>query len=168
MYLDERPLCAHMCLPAVSFSCPPRPPSALFMAWSTLHSLVLATPVSQLALDDRQVPWSHCWSLLTPGQVDGLLRAFLPCYRRQLAAAVLRHISQELGPQEPAGCQLSHTKVRTTKDAATCQAPCGAPGDPAVVVSLVFSGVLTTRLWVWNWGGPTGGLLHRWTRKLWR
>ncbi|XP_076770546.1 protein Niban 3 isoform X3 [Arvicanthis niloticus] len=44
------------------------------------------------------------------GQVDGMLRTFLPCYRRQLAAAVLRHISQELGPQEPAGCQLSHTK----------------------------------------------------------
>ncbi|XP_052018689.1 protein Niban 3 isoform X8 [Apodemus sylvaticus] len=44
------------------------------------------------------------------GQVDGMLRNFLPCYRRQLAAAVLRHISQELGPQEPAGCQLSHTK----------------------------------------------------------
>ncbi|XP_028640659.1 niban-like protein 2 isoform X2 [Grammomys surdaster] len=44
------------------------------------------------------------------GQVDGMLRTFLPCYRRQLAAAVLRHISRELGPQEPAGCQLSHTK----------------------------------------------------------
>ncbi|XP_035307487.1 protein Niban 3 isoform X1 [Cricetulus griseus] len=44
------------------------------------------------------------------GQVDSLLRAFLPCYRRQLAAAVLRQISRELGPQEPAGCQLSHTK----------------------------------------------------------
>ncbi|XP_021075338.1 niban-like protein 2 [Mus pahari] len=44
------------------------------------------------------------------GQVDGMLRTFLPCYRRQLAAAVLRHISQELGPQDPAGCQLSHTK----------------------------------------------------------
>lgn len=78
--------------------------------------------------DDRQVPWSHCWSLVTTGQVDGMLRTFLPCYRRQLAAAVLRHISQELGPQEPAGCQLSHTKVRTTKDAATCQAPAGRLG----------------------------------------
>ncbi|XP_057608670.1 protein Niban 3 [Chionomys nivalis] len=44
------------------------------------------------------------------GQVDGLLRAFLPCYRRQLAAAMLRQISRELEPQEPAGCQLSHTK----------------------------------------------------------
>ncbi|XP_031196108.1 protein Niban 3 isoform X2 [Mastomys coucha] len=44
------------------------------------------------------------------GQVDGMLRTFLPCYRRQLAAAMLRHISQELGPQEPAGRQLSHTK----------------------------------------------------------
>eukprot|EP00072_Mus_musculus_P060299 XP_011240548.1 PREDICTED: niban-like protein 2 isoform X6 [Mus musculus] len=44
------------------------------------------------------------------GQVNGMLRTFLPCYRRQLAAAVLRHISQELGPQDPAGCQLSHTK----------------------------------------------------------
>lgn len=42
--------------------------------------------------------------------MDGLLRTFLPCYRRQLAAALLRHISQELGPQEPASCQLSHTK----------------------------------------------------------
>ncbi|XP_026633515.1 niban-like protein 2 [Microtus ochrogaster] len=44
------------------------------------------------------------------GQVDGLLRAFLPCYRRQLAAAMLRQISRELEPQEPARCQLSHTK----------------------------------------------------------
>ncbi|XP_041530120.1 protein Niban 3 [Microtus oregoni] len=44
------------------------------------------------------------------GQVDGLLRAFLPCYRRQLAVAMLRQISRELEPQEPAGCQLSHTK----------------------------------------------------------
>lgn len=68
-----------------------------------------------------------------------MLRTFLPCYRRQLAAAVLRHISQELGPQDPARCQLSHTKVSTTKDEATCQ----APGDPAVVVSLAFSVVLT-------------------------
>ncbi|KAK7805128.1 hypothetical protein U0070_004254 [Myodes glareolus] len=46
------------------------------------------------------------------GQVDGLLRAFLPCYRRQLAAAMLRQISRELEPQAPARCQLSHTKVR--------------------------------------------------------
>ncbi|XP_021078758.1 protein Niban 3 isoform X2 [Mesocricetus auratus] len=44
------------------------------------------------------------------GQVDSMLRAFLPCYRRQLAAAVLRQISRELGPQEPAGCQLSPTR----------------------------------------------------------
>ncbi|XP_075843193.1 protein Niban 3 isoform X6 [Microtus pennsylvanicus] len=44
------------------------------------------------------------------GQVDGLLRTFLPCYRRQLAAAMLRQISRELEPQEPARCQLSHTK----------------------------------------------------------
>ncbi|XP_028711784.1 protein Niban 3 isoform X1 [Peromyscus leucopus] len=44
------------------------------------------------------------------GQVDGLLRAFLPCYRRQLAAAVLRQISRELEPRETGGRQLSHTK----------------------------------------------------------
>ncbi|KAL1773003.1 niban 2 [Sigmodon hispidus] len=40
------------------------------------------------------------------GQMDGLLRAFLPYYRRQLAVAVLRQISRELEPQEPARCQL--------------------------------------------------------------
>uniref|UniRef100_A0A4X1UH05 Collagen beta(1-O)galactosyltransferase 1 n=1 Tax=Sus scrofa TaxID=9823 RepID=A0A4X1UH05_PIG len=44
------------------------------------------------------------------GQVDTLLRNFLPCYRGQLAASVLWQISQELGPQEPAGCQLLHSK----------------------------------------------------------
>ncbi|XP_057565340.1 protein Niban 3 isoform X2 [Hippopotamus amphibius kiboko] len=43
-------------------------------------------------------------------QVDTLLRNFLPCYRRQLAASVLRQISQELGPQEPVGCQLLRSK----------------------------------------------------------
>lgn len=95
-----------------------------------------------------------------------MLRTFLPCYRRQLAAAVLRHISRELGPQEPAGCQLSHTKVRTTKDAATCQAPAGRLGTQ-LSFSCVLSGA-DLRLRVWSWGGPTAGLLHRWTRKLWR
>ncbi|XP_055474721.1 protein Niban 3 isoform X1 [Psammomys obesus] len=42
--------------------------------------------------------------------MDSLLRTFLPCYRRQLAAVVIKHIAQELGPKEPAKCQLSHTK----------------------------------------------------------
>ncbi|XP_045847396.1 protein Niban 3 isoform X1 [Meles meles] len=44
------------------------------------------------------------------GQVDTLLRNFLPCYREQLAASVLRQISRELGPREPAGCQLMRSK----------------------------------------------------------
>ncbi|XP_058918520.2 protein Niban 3 isoform X2 [Kogia breviceps] len=44
------------------------------------------------------------------GQVDTLLRNFLPCYRGQLAASVLWQISRELGPQEPARCQLLHSK----------------------------------------------------------
>nr|XP_054321947.1 protein Niban 3 isoform X3 [Pongo pygmaeus] len=44
------------------------------------------------------------------GQVDTLLRNFLPCYRGQLAASVLRQISRELGPQEPAGRQLLRSK----------------------------------------------------------
>ncbi|XP_040484990.1 protein Niban 3 isoform X1 [Ursus maritimus] len=44
------------------------------------------------------------------GQVDTLLRNFLPCYRGQLAASVLQQISQELGPREPAGCQLMCSK----------------------------------------------------------
>uniref|UniRef100_A0A8C5KWE8 Niban apoptosis regulator 3 n=1 Tax=Jaculus jaculus TaxID=51337 RepID=A0A8C5KWE8_JACJA len=44
------------------------------------------------------------------GQVDALLRNFLPCYRRQLAIAVLRQVSGELGPREPAGCQLTRSK----------------------------------------------------------
>uniref|UniRef100_A0A2K6F3T5 Niban apoptosis regulator 3 n=1 Tax=Propithecus coquereli TaxID=379532 RepID=A0A2K6F3T5_PROCO len=44
------------------------------------------------------------------GQVDAQLRNFLPCYRGQLAASVLRQVSQELGPQEPAGCQLLRSK----------------------------------------------------------
>ncbi|XP_045155189.1 protein Niban 3 [Echinops telfairi] len=43
-------------------------------------------------------------------QVDVLLRNFLPCYRRQLAASVLQQISRELGPLEPAGCQLLRSK----------------------------------------------------------
>uniref|UniRef100_A0A8C0KCW1 Niban apoptosis regulator 3 n=1 Tax=Canis lupus dingo TaxID=286419 RepID=A0A8C0KCW1_CANLU len=44
------------------------------------------------------------------GQVDALLRNFLPCYRGQLAASVLRQISRELEPREPAGCQLIRSK----------------------------------------------------------
>lgn len=84
------------------------------------------------------------------GQVDGLLRAFLPCYRRQLAAAMLRQISRELEPQAPARCQLSHTKVRVTEDEAPCQAP-------TVVVSL--SEFSDMRLGTWSWGG--GGRKRR-------
>ncbi|XP_066205599.1 protein Niban 3 isoform X3 [Saccopteryx leptura] len=45
------------------------------------------------------------------GQVDALLRNFLPQYQAQLAASVLWQISQELAPQELAGCQLLHSKV---------------------------------------------------------
>lgn len=45
------------------------------------------------------------------GQVDTLLRNFLPCYRGQLAASVLQHLSRELGPQEPAVCQLLRSRV---------------------------------------------------------
>ncbi|XP_011949735.1 PREDICTED: niban-like protein 2 isoform X6 [Cercocebus atys] len=44
------------------------------------------------------------------GQVDILMRNFLPCYRGQLAASILRQISRELGPQEPAGSQLLRSK----------------------------------------------------------
>ncbi|XP_053441652.1 protein Niban 3 isoform X1 [Nycticebus coucang] len=44
------------------------------------------------------------------GQVDTLLGNFLPRYRGQLAASILWHISQEQGPQEPAGCQLLGSK----------------------------------------------------------
>uniref|UniRef100_A0A2K6AX49 Niban apoptosis regulator 3 n=1 Tax=Macaca nemestrina TaxID=9545 RepID=A0A2K6AX49_MACNE len=44
------------------------------------------------------------------GQVDTLMRNFLPCYRGQLAASILRQISRELGPQEPAGSQLLRSK----------------------------------------------------------
>lgn len=84
------------------------------------------------------------------GQVDGLLRAFLPCYRRQLAAAMLRQISRELEPQAPARCQLSHTKVRVTEDEAPCQAP-------TVAVSL--SEFSDMRLGTWSWGG--GGRQRR-------
>nr|XP_021493785.1 niban-like protein 2 isoform X4 [Meriones unguiculatus] len=72
-------------------------------------SLPLIRPASLLRAD-RQVSWPQCWSLVPTGQMDGLLRTFLPCYRRQLAAAVVKHIAQELGPKEPARCQLSHTK----------------------------------------------------------
>ncbi|XP_059552245.1 protein Niban 3 isoform X1 [Myotis daubentonii] len=43
-------------------------------------------------------------------QVEALLRDFLPQYRVQLAASVLQQISRELVPQEPAGCQLLHSK----------------------------------------------------------
>ncbi|XP_058513878.1 protein Niban 3 [Ochotona princeps] len=43
-------------------------------------------------------------------RVDTLLGDFLPCYRGQLAASVLRQISHELDPQEPVGCQLLHSK----------------------------------------------------------
>ncbi|XP_066126170.1 protein Niban 3 isoform X1 [Saccopteryx bilineata] len=48
------------------------------------------------------------------GQVDALLRNFLPQYQAQLAASVLWQISQELVPQELAGCQLLHSKVGAT------------------------------------------------------
>ncbi|XP_015425065.1 PREDICTED: niban-like protein 2 [Myotis davidii] len=43
-------------------------------------------------------------------QVEALLRDFLPQYREQLAASVLQQISRELVPQEPAECQLLHSK----------------------------------------------------------
>ncbi|XP_012883792.1 PREDICTED: niban-like protein 2 [Dipodomys ordii] len=39
-------------------------------------------------------------------RMDALLRTFLPRYRAQLAAAVLRRLSEERGPREPAGAQL--------------------------------------------------------------
>ncbi|XP_042527215.1 protein Niban 3 isoform X2 [Dipodomys spectabilis] len=39
-------------------------------------------------------------------RMDALLRTFLPRYRAQLAAAVLRRLSGERGPREPAGPQL--------------------------------------------------------------
>lgn len=48
---------------------------------------------------------------ITAGEVDTLLETFLPCYRGQLAATVLRQISQECSPQEPARCQLLRSKV---------------------------------------------------------
>ncbi|XP_019497545.1 PREDICTED: niban-like protein 2 isoform X2 [Hipposideros armiger] len=51
----------------------------------------------------------HCL-LIPAGQVDALLRNFLPLYRGQLAASILKQISRELGPQELAGCQLLHSK----------------------------------------------------------
>ncbi|XP_037363873.1 protein Niban 3 [Talpa occidentalis] len=44
------------------------------------------------------------------GQMDALLRNFLPCYRGQLAVSLLRQITQELGPQEPVQCQLLRSK----------------------------------------------------------
>ncbi|XP_024416649.3 protein Niban 3 isoform X2 [Desmodus rotundus] len=44
------------------------------------------------------------------GQVEALMKNFLPQYRVQLAASVLQQISQELAPQELAGCQLLHSK----------------------------------------------------------
>ncbi|XP_053524096.1 protein Niban 3 isoform X4 [Artibeus jamaicensis] len=44
------------------------------------------------------------------GQVDALMKNFLPQYRVQLAASVLRQISRELVPQELAQCQLLHSK----------------------------------------------------------
>lgn len=57
------------------------------------------------------------YHLLAPaGQVDALLRNFLPCYRGQLAASVLRQISRELEPREPAGCQLMRSKVGAAKE----------------------------------------------------
>ncbi|KAM5237952.1 protein Niban 3 [Ctenodactylus gundi] len=44
------------------------------------------------------------------GRVDALLGTFLPEYRRQLAASVLRQISLELHPQEPAQSQLVRSR----------------------------------------------------------
>ncbi|XP_055975649.1 protein Niban 3 [Sorex fumeus] len=44
------------------------------------------------------------------GRVDALLRDFLPCYRTQLAASTLQHLSRELSPQEPPVCQLLRSK----------------------------------------------------------
>lgn len=59
--------------------------------------------------------------LVLAGQVDTLLRSFLPCYRGQLAASVLRKISQELGPQEPARYQLLPSKVGATNGRRGCR-----------------------------------------------
>ncbi|KAG8517279.1 Niban-like protein 2 [Galemys pyrenaicus] len=42
--------------------------------------------------------------------MDALLRNFLPRYRGQLAVALLRQITHELGPQEPVQCQLLRSK----------------------------------------------------------
>uniref|UniRef100_A0A8C2V425 Niban apoptosis regulator 3 n=1 Tax=Chinchilla lanigera TaxID=34839 RepID=A0A8C2V425_CHILA len=44
------------------------------------------------------------------GRVAAMLDGFLPCYRAQLAASVLRQISLELRPREPWGPQLSRSK----------------------------------------------------------
>lgn len=64
--------------------------------------------------------WAAVWAARGPcaspphvpaDQVDMLLRDFLPCYRTQLAASVLHHLSRELGPQEPPVCQLLRSKV---------------------------------------------------------
>lgn len=63
----------------------------------------------------RVLSLSPYHALVAAGQVDTLLRNFLPCYREQLAASVLQQISRELGPREPAGCQLMRSKVGATK-----------------------------------------------------
>ncbi|XP_007943531.1 protein Niban 3 [Orycteropus afer afer] len=63
------------------------------------------------------------------GQVDALLRNFLPCYRKQLAASVLRQISHELGPHEPAGCQLLRSKVSGRGWIRTCWVRGAGPGS---------------------------------------
>ncbi|XP_012584383.1 PREDICTED: niban-like protein 2 [Condylura cristata] len=44
------------------------------------------------------------------GQMDALLRNFLPCYRGQLAVSLLRQMAHELGPHEPVQCQLLRSK----------------------------------------------------------
>lgn len=60
-----------------------------------------------------------------------MLRNFLPCYREQLAASVLRQISRELGPQEPPGCQLMRSKVGAARGGGA-----GSAGGPPSTFTL--------------------------------
>lgn len=110
-----------------------------------LHFSLLLIPLASLLRDGGQAPWPQCWSLVPTDQMDGLLRTFLPCYRRQLAAAVIKHVAQELGPEEPVRAQLSHTKVRVAEDEAPCQAPLRARGDPADMSRRVWGGCADLR-----------------------
>lgn len=88
-----------------------------FWVWSEYRSLGVASLLFCPPLEGGLIQPPHC-PLVPAGQVDALLRNFLPQYRGQLAASVLRQISKELGPQEPAGCQLLHSKVGITNGGA--------------------------------------------------